>query len=79
VPVELIDSESGRSVGTVSDAQFQVLVDALEEESPTDRDYYISAETIDMLEQDGADPAVVRLLRSAVGSREGAEIRWRRG
>jgi hypothetical protein len=78
VPVELIDSESGRPVGTVSDQEFQFLVDALEEESPTDRDYYISAETVDMLEEDGADPRLITLLRAAVGLREGAEIRWRR-
>jgi hypothetical protein len=78
VAVELFDSESGRSIGSITDAQFQGLVDALEEESPTDRDYYISTDTIDMLEQDGADPAVLSLLRAAVGAREGAEIRWRR-
>jgi hypothetical protein len=78
VSVELFDSESGRSIGSITDAQFQALVDALEEESPTDRDYYISSDTIDMLEQDGTDPAVLGLLRAAVGGREGAEIRWRR-
>ena len=76
--VELFDVESGKPVGTVTDAQFQELVDALEEESVADRDYYISAETIAMLEEDGADPALAGLLRSALGAREGAEIGWRR-
>ncbi len=76
--VELFDAQSGRSIGSVTDEQFQALVDALEEESPTDRDYYIGVDTVDMLEQDGADPAVVSLLRAALGGREGAEIRWRR-
>ncbi len=76
--VELFDAQSGRSIGSVTDEQFQALVDALEEESPTDRDYYIGVDTVDMLEQDGADPAVVSLLRTALGGREGTEIRWRR-
>jgi hypothetical protein len=78
VSVELFDAQSGRSIGSVTDEQFQALVDALEEESPTDRDYYIGVDTVDMLEQDGADPAVVSLLRTALGGREGTEIRWRR-
>lgn len=74
--VDLFDSESGRLVGSLSDDQFQELVDAFEEESPVDNDYYISVETVDMLEEDGASPVVVRLLRAALGEREGAEIRW---
>lgn len=74
--VDLFDSESGRLVGSLSDDQFQELVDAFEEESPVDHDYYISGETVDMLEEDGASPVVVRLLRAALGEREGAEIRW---
>lgn len=76
--VELFDAESGRPVGTVTDGQFQDLVDALEEESPSDRDYYISTQTLAMLEEDGADPALVELLRGALGGRDGAEISWRR-
>jgi processive 1,2-diacylglycerol beta-glucosyltransferase len=78
VAVELLDGESGRSLGTVTEEQFQLLVDALEEESVADRDYYISSATIDMLAEDGADPALLALLRSALGSRDGAEIAWRR-
>jgi len=78
VAVDLFDSESGRLVGSISDDQFQELVDAFEEESPLDSDYYISVDAVDMLEEDGASPAVVRLLRAALGEREGAEIRWER-
>lgn len=74
--VDLFDSESGRLVGSITDDQFQELVDAFEEESPVDNDYYISGDTVDMLEEDGASPAVIRLLRAALGEREGAEIRW---
>ena len=67
---------SGAMLGTISEADFKVLVDYLEEESETDVDYYISPETIDMLEDDGASPELVALLRQAVGDSEGVDIVW---
>ncbi|HEX5387772.1 MAG TPA: hypothetical protein VFW66_13800 [Gemmatimonadales bacterium] len=78
MPVQLFDSETGRSLGTLSDQQFQELADELEEESPEDRDYYLSGDTVDMMEEDGADASLVALLRSALAGREGADIRWKR-
>jgi hypothetical protein len=68
--------DSGAELGTISEADFKVLVDYLEEESETDTDYYISPETIDMLEDDGAGPELVALLREAVGDSEGVDIVW---
>ena len=68
--------DSGAVLGTISEADFKVLVDYLEEESETDVDYYISPETIDMLEDDGASPELVALLRQAVGDSEGVDIVW---
>ncbi len=53
-------------------------MDELEEESVEDRDYYISGDTIDMLEEDGAESALVSLLRSALAGREGIDVRWSR-
>jgi hypothetical protein len=76
--VRLFDSETGRVIGEIADAQLQFLVDQLEEESSDDRDYYVNADTIDLLEQDGADPALVKLLRDALGTREGMDVRWER-
>jgi processive 1,2-diacylglycerol beta-glucosyltransferase len=76
--IELHDAERGTRLGTISDEQLQFLVDALEEESPTDKDYYISADTVDMLEADGADRELLSILRSALGGREGVDIRWSR-
>jgi hypothetical protein len=77
--IELHDAERGTRLGTISDEQLQFLVDALEEESPTDKDYYISADTIDMLEEDGADRNLLGILRTALGGRDGMDIRWSRG
>jgi hypothetical protein len=78
VPVQLLDAETDRPLGTISDAQFQALVDELEEESPEDADYYIDRATVDMLDEDGAEPALVALLREALADRDGIEITWRR-
>lgn len=68
--------DSGAELGTIDEADFKILVDYLEEESETDVDYYITPETIDMLEDDGASPALVALLREAVGDSEGVDIVW---
>ena len=74
--IQLYDAEQGTPLGAISEQQLQSLMDSLEEESPTDQDYYLSAETIDMLEDDGADAQLVRLLRDALAGRDGIEIRW---
>jgi processive 1,2-diacylglycerol beta-glucosyltransferase len=72
----LIDSESGQRIGTISEAQLQALRDQLEEEGAGDQDYYIDGATLDWFEDEGVDAALTALLRKALGSREGMEIRW---
>lgn len=69
---------SGAFLGTIEEADLQMLVDMLEEEHSKDTDYYIGPETIDFLEQAGASPALLRLLKSAVGDSEGVEITWKK-
>lgn len=76
--VRLYDAESGATVGAISDDQLQFLEDHLEEESSEDRDYYFDQATIDLLEEDGAEPALVAILRRALGDRDGVELRWER-
>ena len=73
--INLYDCESNQLLGAVNDADLQALVDALEEESTEDRDYYINADTIDLL-AGKASPQLIELLRAALGSREGVEVRW---
>jgi processive 1,2-diacylglycerol beta-glucosyltransferase len=76
--VELRDAERDRQLGTITEQQLKFLIDELEEESTSDNDYYISADTIKMLETDGADADLIGLLRRALGNREGVDIRWSR-
>lgn len=75
---ELFDKQSGSSLGTLSDEQFQFLADRLEEESAEDDDYYLNRTTVDFLESEGASPELLAILRRALGDREEAEIRWTR-
>jgi len=76
--ITLRDGETGQPIGTISDEQLRFLQDQLEEESPTDRDYWIDPPTLDALREAGADAALVALLEAAVGGREGVEVRWER-
>ena len=76
--IQLYDAGSGNRLGAISEEQLRRLVDALEEESTTDRDYYLTAATIDILEAGGADAQLVGLLREALAGREGMDVRWAR-
>lgn len=76
--IQLRDKSSNQPLGTIDDDDLRFLVDELEEESPTDQDYYFDSDTIDMLEDDGAPATLVSLLRQVLGSQDGMEIRWER-
>jgi hypothetical protein len=76
--IRLHDAERETLIGTITEDQLQFLIEELEEESAEDRDYYVSVDTIDMLEEDGADSQLVLLLRSALAGREGFDVRWSR-
>ena len=76
--IRLRDKDSGSEIGTITDDELQFLVDQLEEEYDEDRDYYIAAPLIDVLEQNGADADLIKLLRASVGDRDGIEIEWSR-
>jgi hypothetical protein len=72
----LKDLDSG--IVSITEEQLKFLQDQLEEESPRDRDYYLNAATLDAFEADGADPALMAMLRGALGTREDMEIGWSR-
>ncbi|HQY93781.1 galactosyldiacylglycerol synthase [Caldilinea sp.] len=74
----LYNNDNGEVLGEITEAELSSLTSLLEEESAEDRDYYIMAATVDYLETNGADAAVIALLRKAVGAQEGVEIRWSR-
>ncbi len=75
--IELWELETGRSLGEITEAQRQQLIDLLEEESAEDRDYWIDEPTLEMLAEHGVDPELVERLRTALGGREGFDVAWR--
>jgi hypothetical protein len=76
--IDVYNSETNQLIGSITEADLQVLVDGLEEESADDQDYYINAETIDLLGDGRATEHLLGLLRKALGSAEGVEVRWKR-
>ncbi len=74
--IQLFDASSGAHVRTITEAQLKFLASQLEEESSDDTDYYINTDTLDLFEANGADSALLSVLRAALGNREDMEIRW---
>ena len=74
--INLREKDTNRSLGSISEVQFQFLVDQLEEESMEDNDYAISSTLLDLFESQGADPELVSMLRDALGERDEIEIVW---
>ena len=76
--IDLFRQTTNERLGSITEADLKVLVDALEEESADDRDYYIDAATIDLIADGRASDHLVRLLRDALGNATGVDIRWSR-
>ena len=78
MPITVFDNDSGADLGTISETQLQFLIDQLEEETSEDQDYYLNPQTLELLAKRGADADLMALLRTAMGDRDGVEIRWER-
>jgi hypothetical protein len=76
--IDLYNAATNELLGQITEADLQVLVDALEEEGVNDQDYYIDAATIDVIADGKATEHLVGLLRKAVGTSDGVDIRWQR-
>ncbi|HEY2996739.1 MAG TPA: hypothetical protein VGM22_28315 [Methylomirabilota bacterium] len=77
--VRIYDVGDNRLCGTLSDRQFDALVEALEEEELEDGDCSIDRGTLETLEEQGLDADVLDVLRLALGDRVEALIRCERG
>jgi hypothetical protein len=74
--IRLRDKETGSDIGTITEEELQFLMDSLEEEDDEDRDYYLNAGMIDILEQNGAGSELLQLLKGAIVDKDGIEIEW---
>jgi hypothetical protein len=76
--IDVYNNATNQLLGSITEADLQVLIDALEEESTKDQDYYIDAATIEVIADGRATEHLVALLRAALGSSDGVDIRWER-
>ena len=76
--VKLYNSATGALIGSISDEDLTFMQNDMEEESIEDTDYYINQATVDWFETQGANPALVSLLRKALGKNDDMDIRWER-
>jgi hypothetical protein len=76
--IDIYNNDTKALVGSITEADLEVLQDHLEEESADDQDYYIDAPTIDLIGDGEATEHLLTVLRRALGSAEGVEIRWQR-
>jgi processive 1,2-diacylglycerol beta-glucosyltransferase len=74
--IKLFDAQTNAEIGEITQGHLDFLISQLEEESATDRDYYINLATLDYFTQQGADPALVSRLRDALAGRPDMDIRW---
>lgn len=73
---KLYEKSSDRLLGTITAGELSFLIEQLEEESSDDRDYYVDADTIEMLIEAGAPTNLVDVLKSGLGAEGDAEVRW---
>jgi hypothetical protein len=76
--IDVYDDATNQLIGSITEADLQVLVDALEEESLDDHDYYIDAAKIDVEANGRASEHLLKVLRAALGEKEGVDVRWQR-
>lgn len=76
--VRLYETGTNRLCGTLSDHQYEILTQALEEEDLEDAECVISEDTIAGLEDEGVEPDLLELLRSALGDKPEVTIRCER-
>jgi hypothetical protein len=75
--IKMYIEENGQLIGEINQTEYQLLQRVLQKESIEDVDYYISSDTIDLLEVRGGDAELIRLLRKAVAESDGGiDITW---
>ena len=74
--ITLYDADSDSRIGEISEPQLEVLIEELVEESLDEFTWNLTGSAIDSLEAAGAEPALVGLLRRALGGRSSMELRY---
>ncbi len=72
--IRLVDTKE--IIGTVTDEELDEIIDALEEETEDDQDYYVDANTLDYMEGLNVSANVLALLKTALAGKESIDIEW---
>ena len=72
--IRLVDTKE--IIGTVSDEELDEIIDALEEETEDDQDYYVDANTLDYMEGLNVSANVLAMLKTALAAKESIDIEW---
>lgn len=76
--IRLRNKETGAELGSITEEDLQFLIDNLEEEWEEDQDYFLNRQTLEMLKDRGASPALAQMLTDTMGARDALEIEWSR-
>jgi len=69
--------DSQQFLADISDADLTAMMEALEEESSTDRDYFIDLDTVYLLRATGVSDPLTSLLETTIGESDGIDVLWR--
>lgn len=73
-----IIGQDGAVAGEITEEQLAFLREQFEEEGVGDQDYYVDGPTLELLEESGADPRLIAILRAAVAPGTDGDVRWTR-
>jgi hypothetical protein len=74
----LFDSAAGKLVGRLTTEQLTALTNYMEEEFSDDTEYFLTSDDCEAMEEQGFDPALVRVLRDALAGRDEMDLRYER-
>ena len=74
--IKLYDNDSDAEIGAIDDAQLEVLLEELVEETLDEYTWNVTAASVAALESRGLDAGLVSMLRRALGNRTSVEIRY---
>ena len=76
--IKLRNKQTGEDLGTLTDGQLQFLINELEEENKNDQDYWLHRSQIEIFNEKGTDPFLVKMLETALGEGDEVEVVWER-
>jgi hypothetical protein len=75
--IHLHNLDTGADLGEITAEQLEQMAELLEEEDEGKQNYWIDAEVVGYLEEEGVDPELCNTLKAAVEGQEGVEVQAR--